>query len=401
MVSLGLSAAAIAAAGDLDPTFSGDGKQTTDFPGGFDEATGVALQQDGRIVVVGVAGAGNFTGDFALARYNPNGTLDASFSGDGKQTTDFGATNSDKALAVTLQSDGKIIAVGRAGLGSGSDFALARYNPNGSLDTTFSGDGKQTTPLGQASRANAVALQANGKIVAVGAGNADFKLARYNPNGSLDPTFSGDGTQTTPWGGTGIANGVAIQADGKIVAVGGESASINFALARYNPNGSLDTSFSGDGKQETDFGGYNEAKAVALQGNKIVAVGAGLVGFGTGDFATARYNPNGSLDTTFSGDGKQTTDFGGDDLANDVAIQANGRIVTAGIATGGATGNDFALTRYNSNGTLDPSFSADGRKRTNFGGDDLANGVAIQANGRIVAVGAGIGKFALARYLGD
>ena len=250
-----------------------------------------------------------------------------------------------------------------------------------------------------------MALQADGKIVAVGTGSADFTLARYNPNGSLDPTFSGDGTQRTPWGGNGIANGVAIQADGRIVAVGGETARIDFALARYNPNGSLDTSFSGDGKQMTDFGGddlanNDEANAVALQGNKIVAVGAGLVGANVGDFATARYNPNGSLDTSFSGDGKQTTDFGGDDLANDVAIQANGRIVTAGIATGGATGNDFALTRYNSNGSLDPTFSGDGRRRSNFGGSDVAYGVALQGDGRIVAVGAGNGEFALARYLG-
>ncbi len=106
------------------------------------------------------------------------------------------------------------------------------------------------------------------------------------------------------------------------------------------------------------------------------------VGFNVGDFATARYNPNGSLDTSFSGDGMQTTDFGGDDLANDVAIQANGKIVAAGIATGGATGNDFALTRYNANGSLDTSFAGGGRKRTNFGGSDSANGVALQGDAR-------------------
>jgi uncharacterized delta-60 repeat protein len=140
---------------------------------------------------------------------------------------------------------------------------------------------------------------------------------------------------------------------------------------------------------------------VAIQGDgKIVAVGQN----GDGDFALARYIPDGTLDTSFSGDGLQTTDFlGAGGLANDVAIQANGRIVAVGFTSGGATGSDFALARYNPDGSLDTSFSGDGRKRTNMGGSDSANGVALQGDGRIVAVGnggAGDGKFALARFLG-
>jgi uncharacterized delta-60 repeat protein len=454
--------------GSLDTSFSGDGRQTTDFGGGFGEgANGVALQPDGKIVAVGVRGAFG-AGDFALARYNPNGSLDTSFSGDGKQTTDFGGP--DAATGVALQGDGKIIVVGGAVSGRGDgDFALARYNPNGSLDTSFSGDGKQRTDFGLGERARAVALQANGKIVVAGstgdeppsAGN--FALARYNPNGTLDTSFSGDGKQTTDFGASSddSAGGVVLQANGKIVAVGGTGD--NFALARYNPNGMLDTSFSGDGKQRTDFGGTGDAaNGVALQGDgKIVAVGATFDGF-TGDFALARYNPNGTLDASFSADGRQTTDFGGTgDAANGVALQANGRIVGVGgggtggdftlaryntngsldtsfsgdgrqttnfgdifdlatgvalqggkiVAVGGGGASDFgaadfALARYNPNGSLDPSFSADGRQRTDFGGDsDAANGVALQADGKIVAVGVGLGPsqtpdFALARYLG-
>src|SRR6185295_13386784 len=252
--------------------------------------------------------------------------------------------------------------------------------------------------------------QPDGKIVVVGSeSDVRFALARYNPNGSLDTSFSGDGKQTTSFtiGGEFIYNaafGVALQGNGKIIAVGGTGSTgpSDFALARYNPNGSLDTSFSGDGRQTTDFGGF--ATGVALQGDgKIVAVGrAGDFSAGESDFALARYNPNGSLDTSFSGDGKQTTDFlfGANDVANDVAIQANGKIVAVGSAQGGATGEDFALARYNANGTLDTSFSADGRKRTSFGAFDSANGVALQGDGRIVAVGVGNGEFALARYLG-
>ncbi len=199
---------------------------------------------------------------------------------------------------------------------------------------------------------------------------------------------------------------MALQGDGKIVAVGAAdfgTAGRDFALARYNANGSLDPSFSGDGMQTTDFGAYfDSATAVALQGDgKIVVVG---IDFASGDFALARYNPNGSLDPSFSGDGKQTTDFvfGGGDQAFDVAIQANGRIVAVGFARGGPTGEDFALARYNTNGSLDASFSGDGRKRTSFSdsASEGANGVALQGDGRIVAVGGGNGEFALARYLG-
>ncbi len=199
---------------------------------------------------------------------------------------------------------------------------------------------------------------------------------------------------------------MALQADGKVVAVGvAGGVSADFALARYNPNGSLDTSFSGDGRQTTNFGGVDHANGVALQGDgKIVAVGAAGP-FGAGDFALARYNPNGSLDPSFSGDGKQTTDFlfGGTDAANGVVLQGNGKVVAAGFASGWTTGGDFALARYDSNGSLDTSFSSDGKVRSSFGGSDGASGVALQANGRILAVGSGRDyprDFALARYLG-
>jgi uncharacterized delta-60 repeat protein len=400
--SLIFSAAAIAAAGDPDPTFSADGKQRTDFGTGPSAAEAVVRQADGKIIAVGAA-----DGDFLVTRYNLDGSLDMSFSGDGRTRTSF--SGGAAATAVALQPDGKIVVVG-----SESDlrFALARYNPNGSLDTSFSGDGKQTTFFTISGEfiynaAFGVALQGNGKIIAVGGtgstGPSDFALARYSPNGSLDTSFSGDGKQTTDFGSANDgARAVALQADGKIVAVGSAGAFDLFALARYNPNGSLDTSFSVDGRQTTAFGGF--ATGVALQGDgRIVAVGrAGDFSAGESDFGLARYSPNGSLDTSFSGDGKQTTDFlfGANDVANDVAIQANGRIVAVGLAGGGATGNDFGLARYNANGTLDTSFSADGRKRTSFGGSDSANGVALQGDGRIVAVGAGNGEFALARYLG-
>jgi uncharacterized delta-60 repeat protein len=387
------SAGAKAAPGDLDPTFSGDGKQRTELRSGLSQATATVLQPNGKIVAVGTVG---IAGGFALARYNPNGSLDTSFSGDGMRITDFGGSD-DGARAVALQADGKIVAVGGGG---DHDFVLARYNPNGSLDTSFSGDGKQIIDWGGLDWARGVAIQADGKIVVVGRGGPrprDFALARYNPNGSLDTSFSGDGKQTTDFGGfDNGARAVAIQTDDKIVVVGRSDPEGVFALARYNPNGSLDPSFSGDGKQTTDFGGAERATGVALQGDgKIVVVGRG--GPLPRDFAIARYNSDGALDTSFSGDGKQTTDFGGsDDGARAVAIQTDDKIVVVGRS------GVFALARYNPNGSLDRSFSGDGRKTTNFGdGRDGANGVAIQTNGKIVAVGGGgtdTDEFALARY---
>jgi uncharacterized delta-60 repeat protein len=400
VISLVFPTVALGGAGDLDPTFSGDGKQTTDFGFGLSSAAATVLQPDGKIIAVGADDA-HF--DFALARYNPDGRLDTTFSGDGRQTTEFGGN--DSAAGVALQPDGKIMVVGRGG-DFGNDFALARYNPNGSLDASFSGDGRQTTDFGGGDAAADVVLQPDGKIVVAGGAGGEFALARYNPNGSLDVSFSGDGRQTTDFGGNDAASGVAIQPDGKTVAVGVASSGSagDFALARYNSDGSLDATFSGDGRQTTDFAGSDQAKGLVLQGDgKIVAVGfAGEFGTGGGDFALARYNVNGALDTSFSGDGKQTTDFGASfgEGANAVALQGDGKIVAVGDGGGGGRfGDDFALARYNPNGSPDPSFSGDGRQTTDFLGSDRAAGVALQGDGKIVVVGrADFGHFALARY---
>jgi uncharacterized delta-60 repeat protein len=395
MVGLVFSAGAQAAPGDLDPTFSGDGKQTTRFAGfGDDGATGVALQGNGKIVAVGHARGGDGS-RFALARYNHDGSLDTSFSGGGRQTTDFGGLASG-ANGVALGANGKIVAVGVAGADNDADFALARYRHDGSLDKSFSGDGKKRTQFPFGSEATGVAIQGDGKIVVVGAaGNGEFALARYKPNGSLDTSFSGDGMKTTDFYETysESATALALQGDGKIVAVGvaADRYYSRLVLARYRLNGSLDTSFSGDGRSGTSFGPYNGgAHGVALQGDgKIVAVGGGGDG---GDFSLARFNPNGSLDTSFSG-GTQTTGSGGQ--ATGVALQGDGKIVAVGY------GEDFGIARYNPNGSLDTSFSGDGKQATDF----APFGVALQGNGKIVPVGAGVGPsqtndFALARYLG-
>ncbi|GAA2796610.1 calcium-binding protein [Kitasatospora sp. CM 4170] len=330
--------------GSPDPTFGTGGKVTTDFNGGDDGARAVALQSDGKIVVAGhseVPDGG--VGWFSLARYNTDGSLDAGFGTGGKVVVDFGTGGADDAFGVAVQGDGKIVA---AGLTAG-DFALARLTSGGGLDTTFDGDGRATTDFaGGADAARGVAVQSDGKIVAVGytgiGSNYDFALARYNTDGSPDTGFSSDGKVATTFGGTDFGHAVAIQPDGRIVAAGYTGS--DFALARYNANGNLDGGFDVDGKVTTDFGNSEIAYGVAVQPDgRIVAVGDS-VALNTSDFALARYNADGSPDTGFSGDGKVTTDFsGGFDHALGVALQPDGRAVAAGL---GGPGSDFALARY-------------------------------------------------------
>ncbi|MQA75431.1 MAG: hypothetical protein GEU88_13990 [Solirubrobacterales bacterium] len=392
--------------GDLDESFGGDGRVVADV-GAFDVANAVAIQADGRIVAAGELGTMS-SSDFALARYNPDGTLDPTFVGDGKSagdgtlTTDFG-DSSDLAHAVAIQADGKIVVAGATSLGDGR-FALARYNPDGSLDSSFSGDGKVTTDIGGGDDgANAVAIQADGKIVAAGNtafGGGNFGLARYNPDGSLDPSFAGNGKLEVGFGRDEAANAVAIQADDKIIAAGSTSfGDGGFALVRFDSDGALDPTFDGDGRVFPDRNDANGANAVAIQADgRILA--AGSDNLGDSDFALSRYNSDGSLDPSFDGNGHVSTDFGDEEVATGVVIQADGRIVAAGeteLDTG-----DFALARYNSDGTLDPTFDDDGRVVTDLGAFDFAREIAIQADGRIVAAGAretmGDSDFAVTRY---
>ena len=370
--------------GSLDLSFSGDGKQTVAFDlNGFkaDVATNVAIQSDGKIVVVGYVDQGSGDYDFAVARLNPDGSLDSSFSGDGKQTVAFDLSSNvrDVAGAVAIQSDGKIVVVGTAERSSGnSDFAVARLKSDGTLDNTFSGDGKQIVAfdLGddRDDEANDVAIQSDGKIVVVGTArrgvsDTDFAVARLNANGILDNSFSGDGKQTIPFqSGYDTANGVAIQADGKIVVVGTSdqatiiaTANYDIAVARLKTDGTLDSSFSGDGKQIIAFDLNSEdeddedgAKGVAIAADgKIVVVGYAQKDVFNFDFAVVRLNANGTLDATFDGDGKRVVafDLGGAqfDAAYDVAIQSDGKIVVVGSIGGAASNQDFGIIRLESN----------------------------------------------------
>lgn len=337
--------------GSMDNTFNGNGIQITDFGSNDDYAQALAIQSDGKIVVAGATYA-----DFALARYNTDGSLDNTFNGTGMVITDL--SNGDYGYGVTIQSDGKIILVGNATTSTSTvDLTVLRYNVDGSLDSTFNGTGIQTTNFTTYSSdfGNDVEVQADGKIVVAGYtqnfSDYEYAVVRYNSDGSLDNTFDGDGKQTTAMGlSVDIAFSMAIQTDGKIVIAGrtGNSFSASeFGLVRYNTDGSLDLTFSGDGIQTTDFGYHEYGIAITLQSDgKIIVVGSTDY-FGSDDFAIARYNTDGSLDISFSGDGKQTTSFSSvGDAASSVAIQSDGKIVVAGYSSNNGVDNEFAIARY-------------------------------------------------------
>src|SRR5262249_54933170 len=228
-----------------------------------DVFNGVAVQADGKVIAVGTDGS-----DFVVARYNTDGSLDTSFDADGVRTLDVGGA-ADKATAVAVQSDGKIVVVGS----DGADAVVARLDADGSTDTSFSADGRQTIDLGgTADTANAVAIQPNGRIVIAGTNGTDFALARLNrADGSLDTTFNKTGTKLIDFGGDAdVANAVAVQADGKIVVAG--TTGVDFALARVNEDGSIDTDFDGNGLAVLDAGGGADTiRGLALQADgKIV-----------------------------------------------------------------------------------------------------------------------------------
>jgi uncharacterized delta-60 repeat protein len=395
---------ALAASGELDTTFSGDGKVTSfavpSNPGRWDDAMGIIIQPaDGKIVVAGYSWIpSTATHDFAVLRYTTGGTLDSSFSGDGRLITNFGGI--DQAMDVALQSNGKIVVVGRTSVTGDEDVALARYNSGGALDTTFSGDGKQTTDFGGDNNGSlgGVAIKSS-KIVVAGymwnGTDYDFAVYRFLLDGNLDTTFSGDGMARIGFGvgRQDLARDLVIQSDGKIVVVGetddADYNNSNFAVARLNPNGALDTTFSGDGRQITNFGGADQAYAVALQSNgRIVVVGTKLTA-GLLDVALVRYNVNGSLDTTFNGTGKRILDLrpSFDSMASDLLVQSNGKIVVMG-STNDGNGNDFALVRLNNTGSFDTTFSEDGVANFDFGGDDYGQALALQpSDGKYVICG--------------
>ncbi len=397
--------------GHLDQTFGNGGVVVPTLSGAVAWTTGgIAIQPNGKIVVAGgaqTAGKENL----AVVRYNADGSFDSTFGVNGLALAPF-PFSSSFASAVVIQSDGKIVAVGTAREvfhppASNSNFAAARFLPNGTLDASFDGDGRVMTDLlgGQSSEfiehfedAHAAALQADGKIVAVGRtqfndNSRHVALVRYNTNGSLDTSFDGDGKRTAPLGGA-VASGndVAIQSGGKILVggtatIGGKAV---FAVSRYNVNGSVDSSFGLAGHVTTAASSAASGRTIALQPDGRIILGGDINTPAGGNFALARYTANGVFDPTFNGGSLVVTPLHVPiGVVQRVALQANGKIVAAGsryLTTTGA--GDFLLARYETDGDLDLSFGNGGFSAVdlNFSNDHLVD-AAIQSDGKIVVTG--------------
>jgi uncharacterized delta-60 repeat protein len=392
-----------AAGGSLDTSFGNGGIVTTDFFGHSCAPEALVVQPDGKIVVAGSTVASDQSGyDFALARYNHDGSLDSSFGAGGKVTTDF-FQHSDQAVSMALQPDGKVVVVGSALITlTKLVAAVARYNSDGSLDTGFGAGGKATMDFGgDFSAATAVVLQSDGKIVIAGVlRNAQntfwsFIVARLTPSGAPDAGFGSGGMITGPSIKTfNAAIGLATQPDGKIIVsgyAGADTAATQvFAVLRFNVDGTLDSGFGTGGFVTTDFllglGSVGD-NVLLLPDGRIIVAGTARDSQGIYYFALARYNPDGTLDSAFGNGGKVTTSFPGGKAATPwVAHQADGKIVAAGYFQAAGSGVlAIALARYNADGSLDTNFGTAGRTTTSvFGIFDVAKAIAIQADGNIV-----------------
>jgi uncharacterized delta-60 repeat protein len=382
--------------GALDITFDTDGKAALTAFGG--DRSAMALQPDGKIVMVG----GTFT-DFVLARFNADGSLDTTFDTDGKVTTDMVANEQEESLAVAVQPDGKIVVAGytgTAGPGGPANFALARYAANGSLDASFGTGGKVVT--GVAGNAYAIAIQPDGKIVVAGevpltsaTDFSDFAVARYNANGTLDTTFSADGKLTTNIGAaTNTARNIVLQSNGAIIVsgepIGTFPGSDHTDVVRYDANGGLDAAFGTGGVLTLADARVGEGLGLQADG-KLVLVGSVDIGVApaiASQFAVRRLNADGSPDGAFGTTGAATTAFStGGDSALGVALQTDGKIVVAGRSSS-QSNPDFAVARFNSNGTLDTTFANAGKQIIDFFGfNDFAESVLLQSDGKIVVGG--------------
>jgi uncharacterized delta-60 repeat protein len=458
-------------AGNLDTSFgvgsdgTPDGFVSLSLGNGDDQTESVAVQSDGKVVVLGTSTSVEGSENMIVARLNTNGSLDTSF-GVGSDGTPDGFVSlslgdgDDSGQSVAVQADGKIVVLGTSTSVEGSEnMIVARLNANGSLDTTF-GVGSDGTPDGFVSlslgdgddSADALTLQADGKIVVAGtttsvdAGSTNIVVARLTTSGGLDATFGAGNSDGTPDGFVNISLGdgddeaqaLGVQSNGKIVVVGNSNSvgdgSSNIALARLNADGSLDTSFGAGNSDGTPDGivnlslgdGDDESDTLAIQADGKILVGGTTTSYvasiTSANIAVARLNANGSLDTTFGAgtsdgsiDGVVTLSLGdGEDSGQSVAVQADGKIVVLGTSTSLEGSENIIVARLNSNGSLDTSFGAGSTDDTPSGyvnlslgdGDDAADGLALQTNGKIVVAGTstsieGSENMIVARLLGN
>jgi uncharacterized delta-60 repeat protein len=420
-------ALAVARPGDLDPTFSDDGRVLTEFNYFSNPsvafAYAVAVQEDGRIVAAGTAEQSNQA--VALARYLPNGSLDPSFGEGGRATLDTGDTGAHEwAYAVAIQSDGGIVVAGRISEGPmpGSEILVARLTSGGDLDHSFGDDGLRIVDIGKFASARGIALTSGDSIVIAGyrVGSQDeneVAILKLTSDGDLNQSFANGGLKLIRFGSGAAAESVAIDDTGKITAggVGARGKRVGQAFVRVHRSGALDRSFSDDGRRLVLRSGESDGIALTPSG--------GIVSAGTviryqphtfSDLVFVGLRPDGSLKGSFGNDGLRRIDLNRIDSSEGVVLQSDGKIV-AGVTTN-PEGNQFAILRLTRKGRFDRSFSGNGRTVTYFYPygtgvghmQGMPSAVAMQPNGGIILAGTEldygtsyINRFALARYKND
>jgi uncharacterized delta-60 repeat protein len=406
--------------GLLDSAFGANGIATTLMSTGTGCANATAVQSDDKIVLAEYTFNG-LQNVFAVARYTAKGILDNSFGTEGRVLTPI-LTGNAEANAVAIQSDGKIVVVGTYQNMSPykTDIIIARYNAVGTLDDTFGVNGLIVKDIANYdSHANSVVIQSDGAIVVAGnleAGtSSNFLLVRYNPNGFIDSSFGTNGVVVSAFGGQSCAYAAVFQNDGKILVSGysGSQTKQDLSILRFESNGAIDQAFGTNGVTmlHIDSSSYSSGNALALKADgKIIVAGRCLFiqnnGFRDNEFVTAQFNANGKLDTLFGVGGAVIEPIGFSAVASALAIQKNGKIVIAGSAY---DSRDFTIVRYDSTGTYDPEFGANGMVNTPVGLNAYASSISLQSDGKIIVSGSVMiyidynarSGFAMARYYCD
>lgn len=399
--------------GTLDQSFGQLGVSLSPFITYYSYGKALAVQPDGKIVVAGYLDM-NGLGDFRafVTRYDSAGNFDPSFTN--FITAAGGTTEYIRAMA--LQNDGKIVVAGHAG-GTNSDFLLMRLTSSGAYDTAFGNSGIVITSFAANStdETNAIAIQPDGKIVIAGWTSSnikDFALLKFNTDGSIDSTFGVNGKVSTDINFTlEDARGIRLQPDGKILISGFTSGPVSaqdVAVLRYNANGSLDPTFGTNGIAVNAVNADDDAAlSMVLQPDgKILLAGYVYTNFTYSDNLLMRLDSTGALDLSFNGNGIIISNPTNTDRnSTGVLLQSDGKIVITGRAFN-SFNSDFSLTRFNSNGTIDPTFGNNGYAYSAIAlEDDLILANAIQPDGKIVVTGtftdSGLENFAVARYTND
>ncbi len=395
-----ISISTLSQPGLLDQTFGTGGKVKISISNCNSECRAMVLQTDGKMVLAGSNYSCSNT-RMALIRLNKNGSLDNSFGVGGNVIDTFPGIYVSQAHAVAVQSDGKIIVGGEAQDGTGSDLILVRYNSDGTRDNTFGNSGVVITDLGSTQEScYSLAIQPDGKIITGGHiiqnNKTDALLIRYNTQGAIDSSFGTNGISTISLGSTlwGAIFTIKIQPNGKIVVSGRETGATNnykFLLMRFNVNGFLDSSFGANGINITSIGDINDTRDMAIQNDgKIIQ--AGYARFGSdGEYALVRFNNDGTIDNSFGVSGIVTSYFGlvnqGDVICS-IKIQQDGKVIACGETTKTSFG-DIALVRYKPNGTIDSTFGTNGQVITDILNIDHVYTAALQMDNKVVIAGSG------------